>query len=82
MPGTVWIAETGVVVDALDDDRVFRLWEPPPPQAARTLTETAAAATQVGVDHRGRRRRSTTDTGVRRSSVMDSPSDGRDVART
>jgi hypothetical protein len=81
MPGTVWTAETGVVVDVLEDDRVFELLEPPPPHAT-TVTDTAAAAIKVGINDRGRRRGRATATGAPRSSVMDSPSGARDVART
>jgi len=72
MPGTVWIAEAGLVVEALDGDRVFKLPEPPPPQDARP-TDTTAAAINAGNDDRGGARRAASETAALRSSVMDSP---------
>jgi hypothetical protein len=72
MPGTVWIAEAGLVVEALDGDRVFKLPEPPPPQDARP-TDTTAAAINAGNDDRGGPRRAASETAAPRSSVMDSP---------
>jgi len=81
MPGTVWTAEAGLVVDALDDDRVLRLPELPPPQEA-SATDASAAAVTVANDDRRRRNRAASETGAPRSSLMDSPSGGRDVSRT
>jgi hypothetical protein len=81
MPGTVWTAEAGLVVDTVDEDRLLRLPELPPPQEARA-TDASAAAVNVANDDRRRRNRAASGTGAPRSSLMDSPSGGRDVTRT